>query len=175
MAPFIAPEVRPSSKSAARSSPATGTCLPAKRCRPPAETCAAAFVIHTVGPSLARRNAGRERHPGLGLPQLAAAGRPAGPAFGGLSRDLHRGIRIPRRRLRRPWRCATVIDELTSARSVHEARFVLFGAEMLSIFIQAAKDEQRRRNAIPLELSNPRTQRHRSFTHRSINPYMRQL
>ncbi len=42
---------------------------------------------------------------------------------------------------------ATVIDELGSARSVHEARFVLFSPEMLSIFIQAAKDEQRRRNA----------------------------
>lgn len=41
----------------------------------------------------------------------------------------------------------TVIDELTSARSVHEARFVLYSPEMRSIFLQAAKVEQRRRNA----------------------------
>ncbi|MGA8746218.1 MAG: macro domain-containing protein, partial [Solirubrobacterales bacterium] len=41
----------------------------------------------------------------------------------------------------------TVIDELGRARSVHQARFVLYGPEMLSVFIEAAKDEQRRRNA----------------------------
>jgi O-acetyl-ADP-ribose deacetylase (regulator of RNase III) len=41
----------------------------------------------------------------------------------------------------------TVVDELGQARSVHEARFVLYSPDMLSIFIQAAKDEQRRRNA----------------------------
>ncbi len=42
---------------------------------------------------------------------------------------------------------STVIDELGNARSVHQARFVLYSPEMLSVFIQAAKDEQRRRNA----------------------------
>lgn len=42
---------------------------------------------------------------------------------------------------------STVIDELGTARRVHEARFVLYSPEMLSIFLQAAKDEQRRRNA----------------------------
>ena len=46
----------------------------------------------------------------------------------------------------------TVVDELSSehrvsARNVHEVRFVLYSPEMLSVFIQAAKDEQRRRNA----------------------------
>jgi O-acetyl-ADP-ribose deacetylase (regulator of RNase III) len=41
----------------------------------------------------------------------------------------------------------TVIDELGTARNVHEARFVLYSPDMLSVFIQAAKDEQRRRNA----------------------------
>jgi O-acetyl-ADP-ribose deacetylase (regulator of RNase III) len=41
----------------------------------------------------------------------------------------------------------TVIDELGRARNVHEARFVLYSADMLSVFIQAAKNEQRRRNA----------------------------
>ena len=41
----------------------------------------------------------------------------------------------------------TVIDELIRARSVHEARFVLYSPDMVSVFIQAAKDEQRRRNA----------------------------
>jgi O-acetyl-ADP-ribose deacetylase (regulator of RNase III) len=42
----------------------------------------------------------------------------------------------------------TVIDELGDSRSVREARFVLFSLDMLAIFIQAAKDEQRRRNAV---------------------------
>ena len=42
--------------------------------------------------------------------------------------------------------CA-VVDEFGQVRSVHEARFVLYSPEMLSVFIQAAKDEQRRRNA----------------------------
>ncbi len=41
----------------------------------------------------------------------------------------------------------TVVDELGTARSVHEVRFVLYSPDMLSVFIQAAKDEQRRRNA----------------------------
>jgi O-acetyl-ADP-ribose deacetylase (regulator of RNase III) len=42
---------------------------------------------------------------------------------------------------------STVVDELGKARSVHLARFVLYSPTMLSVFIQAAKDEQRRRNA----------------------------
>ena len=42
---------------------------------------------------------------------------------------------------------STIIHELEHARSVHHVHFVLFGSEMLSVFIQAAKDEQRRRNA----------------------------
>ncbi len=41
----------------------------------------------------------------------------------------------------------TVVDELSHARSVHQVRFVLYSPDMLSVFIQAAKDEQRRRNA----------------------------
>jgi O-acetyl-ADP-ribose deacetylase (regulator of RNase III) len=41
----------------------------------------------------------------------------------------------------------TVIEELGNARSVHQVRFVLYSPEMLSVFLQAAKDEQRRRNA----------------------------
>jgi O-acetyl-ADP-ribose deacetylase (regulator of RNase III) len=41
----------------------------------------------------------------------------------------------------------TVVDELGQARNVHEARFVLYSPDMLSVFIQAAKDEQQRRNA----------------------------
>ena len=42
---------------------------------------------------------------------------------------------------------ATVIDELHTARSVREARFVLFSREMLETFIAAAKAEQQRRKA----------------------------
>jgi len=41
----------------------------------------------------------------------------------------------------------TVIDELASARSVRQARFVLYSPAMLSVFLEAAKDEQRRRKA----------------------------
>jgi O-acetyl-ADP-ribose deacetylase len=42
---------------------------------------------------------------------------------------------------------STVITELGNARSLHQVRFVLFSPEMLSIFLQAAKEEQRRRKA----------------------------
>ena len=41
----------------------------------------------------------------------------------------------------------TIVDELSKARSVHQVRFVLYSPDMLSAFLQAAKDEQRRRNA----------------------------
>jgi O-acetyl-ADP-ribose deacetylase (regulator of RNase III) len=55
----------------------------------------------------------------------------------------------------------TVIDELGNARSVHQARFVLYSPEMLSVFLQAAKDEQRRRKATDWSFvtmpSNPST------------------
>lgn len=42
---------------------------------------------------------------------------------------------------------ATVADELAAARSVQQVRFVLYSPQMLAVFLQAAKDEQRRRNA----------------------------
>jgi O-acetyl-ADP-ribose deacetylase (regulator of RNase III) len=42
---------------------------------------------------------------------------------------------------------STIADELNTARSVHQVRFVLYSPQMLSVFLQAAKDEQRRRNA----------------------------
>lgn len=42
----------------------------------------------------------------------------------------------------------TVVDELGQARSVHQARFVLYSPDMLLVFIKAAKDEQQRRNAV---------------------------
>ena len=42
---------------------------------------------------------------------------------------------------------ATVVEELTSARCLHQARFVLFNAEMFSIFVQAARELHKRRNA----------------------------
>ena len=42
---------------------------------------------------------------------------------------------------------AAVADELLASRSLHRAHFVLFNSEMLSIFVNAAKELQRRRNA----------------------------
>jgi O-acetyl-ADP-ribose deacetylase (regulator of RNase III) len=42
----------------------------------------------------------------------------------------------------------TVVDELKDARSVHEARFVLYSSEMYETFLQAAHKEQHRRNAV---------------------------
>lgn len=58
----------------------------------------------------------------------------------------------------------TVVDELAKTRNVHEVRFVLYSPEMFSIFVQAAKDEQLRRNAsrwnfatLPLDKINPST------------------
>lgn len=41
----------------------------------------------------------------------------------------------------------TVVEELPEARSVREVRFVLYSPDMLSVFIQAAKNEQQRRKA----------------------------
>jgi len=42
----------------------------------------------------------------------------------------------------------TVVDELKDARSVHEARFVLYSSQMYETFLQAAHKEQHRRNAV---------------------------
>ncbi len=142
----IAPAVPPSSKSAAKSSPATATCLPAKRCRPPAESLPAAFVIHTVGPiwhdgmqgesgilANAYRNSLRLADR-LGLHSVAFPAISTGVY--GYPAEAAAGVAV-----------CTVIDELGKARNVHQARFVLYSPDMLSVFLQAAKDEQRRRNA----------------------------
>jgi O-acetyl-ADP-ribose deacetylase (regulator of RNase III) len=58
----------------------------------------------------------------------------------------------------------TVIDELANARNLHQVHFVLYSPDMLSVFVQAAKDEQRRRNAsrwnlvtLPLDKTIPST------------------
>lgn len=106
----------------------------------------AAFVIHTVGPiwrdgmqgecgilANAYRNSMRLADR-LGLHSVALPAISAGVY--GYPPDAAAAIAV-----------TTVIDELGSTRSVREARFVLFGREMLVIFMQAAKDEQRRRNA----------------------------
>ena len=42
---------------------------------------------------------------------------------------------------------STVADELLASRSLHQARFVLWNSEMLSIFVQAARELQQRRKA----------------------------
>ena len=107
---------------------------------------AAAFVIHTVGPiwrdgmqgesgilANAYRNSMRLADR-LGLHSVALPAISTGVY--GYPPQAAAAVAV-----------ATVIDELATARSVHEARFVLFSLDMLSIFIQAAKDEQRRRNA----------------------------
>ena len=41
----------------------------------------------------------------------------------------------------------TVVDELLASRSLRQACFVLFNSDMLSVFVQAAKELQQRRNA----------------------------
>ncbi len=106
----------------------------------------AAFVIHTVGPiwrdgmqgesgilASAYRNSMRLADR-LGLHSVALPAISTGVY--GYPPDAAAAIAV-----------ATVIDELASTRSVREARFVLFGQEMFAIFMQAAKDEQRRRRA----------------------------
>ena len=106
----------------------------------------AAFVIHTVGPiwrdgmqgesgilASAYRNSMRLADR-LGLHSVALPAISTGVY--GYPPDSAAAIAV-----------STVIDELAAARNVREARFVLFSPEMLAIFLQAAKDEQRRRNA----------------------------
>lgn len=107
---------------------------------------AAAFVIHTVGPvwrdgmqgesgilANAYRNSMRlaER---LGLHSVAFPAISTGVY--GYPAEAAASVAV-----------CTVIDEFREARSVHEARFVLYSSDMLSVFIQAAKDEQQRRKA----------------------------
>jgi O-acetyl-ADP-ribose deacetylase (regulator of RNase III) len=107
---------------------------------------AAAFVIHTVGPvwrdgmqgesgilANAYRNSLRLADR-LGLQSVAFPAISTGVY--GYPADAAADVAV-----------CTVVDELDKARSVHETRFVLYSPDMLSIFIQAAKDEQRRRNA----------------------------
>jgi O-acetyl-ADP-ribose deacetylase (regulator of RNase III) len=107
---------------------------------------AAAFVIHTVGPiwhdgmqgesgilANAYRNSMRLADR-LGLHSVAFPAISTGVY--GYPAEAAAAVAV----------CA-VVDEFSQARSVHEARFVLYSPDMLSVFIQAAKDEQRRRNA----------------------------
>jgi O-acetyl-ADP-ribose deacetylase len=107
---------------------------------------AAAFVIHTVGPiwrdgmqgesgilANAYRNSMRLADR-LGLHSVALPAISTGVY--GYPAQAAASVAV-----------SSVIDELGSARSVHQARFVLYSPEMLSTFLQAAKDEQRRRNA----------------------------
>ncbi len=106
----------------------------------------AAFVIHTVGPiwrdgmqgesgilANAYRNSFRLADR-LGLESVAFPAISTGVY--GYPPEAAAAVAV-----------CTVIDELGQARSVHEARFVLYSPDMLSIFIEAAKSEQRRRKA----------------------------
>jgi O-acetyl-ADP-ribose deacetylase len=125
----------------------------------------AAFVIHTVGPiwrdgmqgesgilANAYRNSFRLADR-LGLESVAFPAISTGVY--GYPADAAAAIAV-----------CTIVDELSNARSVHEARFVLYSPDMLSTFIKAAKDEQRRRNAvrwnfatIALDRTDPSTNR----------------
>jgi len=108
---------------------------------------AAAFVIHTVGPvyrdgmhgeSAVLANAYRNSlrlADRLGLHSLAFPAISTGVY--GYPAEAAAQIAV-----------ATVIDALLEARSVHEAWFVLFSPEMWKTFVQAAKDEHQRRNAV---------------------------
>jgi O-acetyl-ADP-ribose deacetylase (regulator of RNase III) len=106
----------------------------------------AAFVIHTVGPiwqggmhgesgilANAYRNSLRLADR-LGLHSVAFPAISTGVY--GYPAEAAAGVAV-----------GTVIDELGKARNLHQARFVLYSPAMLSVFIQAAKDEQQRRNA----------------------------
>jgi O-acetyl-ADP-ribose deacetylase (regulator of RNase III) len=123
----------------------------------------AAFVIHTVGPvyrdgmhgeSAVLANAYRNSlrlADRLGLHSLAFPAISTGVY--GYPAEAAAEVAV-----------ATVIDALLEARNVHEAWFVLFSSEMWNTFVQAAKDEQRRRNAtrwsfqpLPATDTNPST------------------
>jgi O-acetyl-ADP-ribose deacetylase (regulator of RNase III) len=106
----------------------------------------AAFVIHTVGPvwhdgmqgesgilSNAYRNSLRLADR-LGLHSVAFPAISTGVY--GYPAEAAASVAV-----------CNVIDELAQARSVNEVHFVLYSPDMLSVFIQAAKNEQRRRNA----------------------------
>lgn len=107
----------------------------------------AAFVIHTVGPVW---RGGMEGESGI----LAAAYRNSlrladrlglqSVAFPAISTGVYGYPAEAAAEVA----VATVIDELNDARSVHEARFVLYGAEIYTTFVNAAKQLQRRRNAV---------------------------
>ena len=107
----------------------------------------AAFVIHTVGPiwrdgmqgesgilASAYRNS-LQLADRLGLHSISMPAISTGVY--GYPPDQAAAVAV-----------ATVADELIAARRLQEARFVLFNAEMFSIFLQAAKELQQRRNAI---------------------------
>lgn len=106
----------------------------------------AAFVIHTVGPifrdgmqgeagvlTAAYRNSFRLADR-LGLQSVAFPAISTGVY--GYPAEAAAEVAV-----------RTIIDELLQAESLHEVRFVLYSREMLAIFVQAARDEQRRRNA----------------------------
>jgi O-acetyl-ADP-ribose deacetylase (regulator of RNase III) len=106
----------------------------------------AAFVIHTVGPiyrdgmqgeggllAAAYRNS-LQLADRLGLHSLAFPAISTGVY--GYPAEAAADVAV-----------RTVIDELGRARSVHEVRFVLFSAEMMETFLDAAKSEHRRRDA----------------------------
>ncbi len=106
----------------------------------------ASFVIHTVGPiwrdgmqgesgilASAYRNSMRLADR-LGLHSIALPAISTGVY--GYPPDKAAAVAV-----------ATVAEELTIARCLHEARFVLFNAEMFSIFLQAARELHQRRNA----------------------------
>jgi O-acetyl-ADP-ribose deacetylase len=106
----------------------------------------AAFVIHTVGPiwrdgmqgessilASAYRNSLRLADR-LGLHSIALPAISTGVY--GYPPDEAASVAVE-----------TVVEELTAARCLHEARFVLFNAEMFSIFLQAARELQRRRSS----------------------------
>jgi len=106
----------------------------------------AAFVIHTVGPiwrdgmqgesgilANAYRNSVRLADR-LGLHSVAFPAISTGVY--GYPAEAAAAVAV-----------CTVIDELGRANSVHQAHFVLYSPDMLSVFLQAAKDEQRRRKA----------------------------
>ncbi len=115
----------------------------------------AAFVIHTVGPVWRDGMAGESGilanayRNSLRLADRLGLHSVAFPAIStgvyGYPAEAAAAVAV-----------CTVVDELSSAHNtnsnvhshnVHEVRFVLYSPEMLSVFLQAAQDEQRRRNA----------------------------